>query len=95
MQAPVRRAGRLAVERQPYRCGGRSGTLHLLESAGGAAGGGTPALSVRRAERDAPPPWVGGWGGWRWNASPTGAARGGLPFFAERQVKFAKGTAYM
>ena len=24
------------------------------------AGGGTPALPVRRAERDAPPPWDGG-----------------------------------
>ena len=74
------------------RCGGRSGTPHLLGSADGAAGGGTPALPVRRAERDAPPPWVC-WG--RKEAHGLGAARGGLPFFAERQVKFAKGTAYM
>ena len=28
-----------------------------------AAGGGTPAQPVRRAELETSPPWVGGWGG--------------------------------
>ena len=35
----------------------------------GAAGGGTPALPVRRVEPEAPPPWGGGEG--RWNDDPT------------------------
>ena len=38
------------------RCGGRSWKLHL-GAAGGVAGGGTPALPVRRAELEAPHPW--------------------------------------
>ena len=58
------------------------------------AGGGlaTSDQGRGRAERDAPPPWVGG-GARRCTVSVRHGD--GLPFFAERQVKFAKGTAYM